>query len=253
MRNNKIIRKMKKIIVSIYILALILNYSNSYSQKSKQAESGHSVSYMTEYKYYENLRLERKEKKVKTIKQFDYSNDALNLIDYFDAEGYLKKREIYYTKYETGESILVTQIDINQYNNIGGISGTYKTSSALEGDDNYEFNNLSLKRFYDTDAFYGEGQIDSVNYVFDNADRLIEKRSYNDNLYGTGKEYESEFLYYDKVNKLINSKSTTGENSVSYTKYYYNEKSLLMIQESSYDFQNWEKTYGIRFEYEFYQ
>ena len=51
---------------------------------------------------------------------------------------------------------------------------------------------------------------------------------------------------------LTESRTPTGKNSASITKYFYNEKGLLDREALSYDFQNDGRDYGMRYEYEFY-
>jgi len=205
----------------------------------------------TAHDYFEKLRLERKEKKVKTISSFSNFNDVIELKDYFDEDGFLRKREFYMSDM-MGENIYVwKELNSIEYDSKGNMSGN-EINFGIEKEILYQtpFSNNSPTDFYDIG--FGETLVDEVKYIFDSKDNLIEKRSYGDHLYGTGKEYESEFFYYDNNKKLIESKTFTGESSINISKYYYNEIGLLIKLSNSYDFQNTGRDYGSRYEYEFF-
>ncbi|MFZ1323532.1 MAG: hypothetical protein WAT71_18420 [Ignavibacteria bacterium] len=220
------------------------------SQKSKKADSGTSKSTMTEYDYYETLRLERKEKKVKTISSYSTFNDVIDLKDYFDKDGFLRKREFYLSDM-MGENIYVwKELNSIEYDNIGNMIGI----EVIYNEDNVVSNQIPFKikpsDFYDIG--FGENLVDRVKYIFDEKNNLIEKRSYGEDLEGPDIAYSIESFQYEN-NKLIESKSATyGSDIVSITKYSYNKNGLLMAVNVSFDFQNGGRNYGERYEYEFF-
>jgi len=223
----------------------------SFSQKSKKADSGSSESTMTEYDYYETLRLERKKKKVKTISSFSTFNDVIELKDYFDDDGFLRKREFYMSDM-MGENIYVwKELNSIEYDSKGNMSGD-EINFGIDKEifNQIQFSNNNPIDFYDIG--FGETLVDEVKYIFDSENNLLEKRSYGGHLYGTGKDYESEFFYYDSNKKLIESKAITGESSINISKYFYNENGLLIKTSNSYEFQNNGRDYGTRYEYEYY-
>lgn len=238
---------MKTILFLIFSFSFCFN--NAFSQKSKKAESGNSESVMNEYDYYEKLRLERKEKKVLLVKTFEYVNDALSTKDSFDVNGYLRKREIYTFDLENLMEKLYSTIFVERYDDEGNMYGYSVIPVNMNIINN--FDKVKPTYFYEI-GIDEETLVDDVKYIFDKNDNLIEKRSYGDYLYGTGKEYETEYFYYDKNNRLIESKYLSGKSSTSITKYFYTEKGLLDKVESEYDFQNGGRVYGIRYEYLFY-
>lgn len=242
---------MIKLIISIVLLVSICVNFNVFSQKSKNAKSGNSESKCTEYDYYEKLRLERKDKSVKTISSFSTFNDAIENKDYYDENGYLRKREVY------GEDLMgvnrfvwkeIFNITYDETGNIFGNFTEFKNNTEILS--NSILNNLSPSDFYDIG--FSETLVDEVKYIFDDKNNLIEKRIYGDHLYGTRKEYESEFFYYDRNNRLIESKYPSA-NTISISKYYYNEKGLIDRINVSYEFQNGGRNYGSRYEYEYYK
>jgi len=241
---------MKNIIYTIFFLALLSSCLNTYSQNSKQAKSGNSESTFTEYDYYEKLRLERKEKKIKIIITYSYLDDALERKDYFDEEGYLRKRENYYTSFATGELKIISQIDIIDYNKFGQISGIYQSSDEMNGDIKSNFENLSQSKFHETDYFVGEEPVDSVELIFDKSGKLTEKKFYERDFKSLHSKSD---LIYDENGRLKESKFIPTKSSPSNIKYYYNDLGLLVKEESSYDFNNENRVFGKRYEYEFYE
>ena len=199
----------------------------------------------TEYDYYEKLRLERKEKKIKTISAYETLEDALSKKDYFDENGYLITREFYYTSITNFETTLWKQLNLTNYDKDGTFDVEEKEYSDGTLIVNYIHVNQLPSDFYDVG--YGETLVEKVLYLFDNQGLLIEKRSYGDHVYGTGKEYDSEYFHYDEMGKLL--KSIQGENI---TNYFYNDSGSLERESMSYEFQNNERDYEIRYEYEFY-
>ena len=206
----------------------------------------------TTYDYFEKLRLERKEKKIKIVSAFDYADDVLSKKEYYDENGLLTKYEIYGASYFTGGTYMYHLIIVNKYSEKGQVSGTItKFESDGSKTDFYEFNNLKPEVFFDI-KYEGDFYSD-VQYVFDNSGNLSEKRFYNQDMYKPG-EYEKEILIYDSDNKIIQSKYTSpgGGTTVSIGKYYYNSDGLLEHIDESYDFQNGGRNFDVRYEYEFY-
>jgi len=243
---------MKNILLINLILVFLICSNIAYNQNSKIVDTGNSESKMTEYDYYENLRLERKENKVKTISSFGTFNDVIEIKDYFDEDGYLRKREFYLSDLMGENSYAWKEISDITYDETGNMSGNeIEYGNIKETLYKILFNKISPSNFYDIG--FGETTVNKSEYIFDKESKLIEKRSYGEHLVGTGKEYESQYFYYDNNNRLIESRSTTGESAVSITKYFYNEKGLLEKEAISYDFQNGGRDYGMRYEYEYYE
>lgn len=210
-----------------------------------------SIFSQSTYDYIEKQRLERKEKKIKTISSFDYLNDALSKKEYYDENGLPKKIEIYGASFITGDTYLLQEIIIHKLGDNGNVSGTItKFESDGSKTDTYEFNDLKPEIFFNPNVdgeFYSD-----VQYTFDNSGKLSEKRYFNSKIYGPN-EYEKQVFSYNSGNKLIGYKYYIPNNStVSNGKFYYNSNGLLEKEESSYDFQKGERVYGIRYEYEFY-
>lgn len=206
----------------------------------------------TAYDYFEKIRLERKEKKIKTISAFDNTDESLSKKDYFDDNGFFVKKEIFGSSFVTGESYIIQEIMVDKYKEGDDMSGTVK---IFESDGSktkeFKFSNVKPELFYETSSFENLSY-DKVQYSFDNKGNLSEKRFYKDKEY-IPDEYEKLLIYYDSKNKPIESKFFTPNNStVSLGKYYYNSNGLLEKEESSYDFQKGERVYGLRYEYEFY-
>jgi len=202
--------------------------------------------------YFEKMRLERKEKKIKTISAYDYFDDALSKKDYFDENGFLVKKEIYGSSFITGDSYILQDIIVDEYKEGEDMSGTaiiFETDGSKTKD--HKFSNMKPEIFFETSSFENVSY-DKVQYLFDNKDNITEKRFYKDKEYKPT-EYEKLLIYYDSENKPIESKFFTPNNStVSFGKYYYNSNGLLEKEESSYDFQKGERVYGVRYEYEFF-
>lgn len=236
-------------LLPVFILALLFHYSTASSQKSKEAKSGYSESKFTEYNYYENLRLERKDKKIKIISTYSYLDNGLERKDYFDYEGYLRKRENYYSSYATGDSKISSQIDILDYNSSGQVSGIYQSSDEMNGEIKSSFENLNLSKFYDTDFFVGEEPVDSVELVFDKNGKITEKKFYERDLKSL---YSRLVMVFDEHDRLIESKFIPLQSPPSTTKYYYDELGLLLKEESSYNFHSGERVFGKSYKYEFY-
>lgn len=240
---------MKTVLFLYLIVSFSICINIACSQNSKKLESGNTESVMNEYDYYEKLRLERKEKKVQLILAYEYENDALWRKDSFDVEGYLRKREIYTFDLDNLMEKLYSTIYVERYDDEGNMYGYSDIPVNMNSINN--FDKVKPTYFYEI-GIDEETLVDDVKYIFDKNDNLIEKRSYGDHLYSTGKEYESEYFYYDKNNRLIESKYFSGKSSTNITKYFYTEKGLLDKVESEYDFQNSGRVYGIRYEYLFY-
>lgn len=204
----------------------------------------------TEYNYYEEIRKEREIKKVKTISEFGTFNDALEKKDYFDEQGYLRKREYYISDLMGENSYVWKEISSIIYDSNGNISGeeiNYESNKEILYKS--KFSNISPSKFYDIG--FGETTVEEVKYFFDKKNRLIEKK----NIFGddvSKGQNEKEIFKYDKNDQLMESKFYSGTNPVSITKYFYTSSGLLDRIEVSYDFQNGGRNYGARYEYEFY-
>lgn len=204
----------------------------------------------TEYNYYDQLRKERENKKVKTISEFETFNDALDKKDYFDEQGYLRKREFYITDMMGENSYVWKEISSITYDNKGNISGEeINFESTKEISYKNQFTNMSPSNFYDIG--FGETTVEEVKYFFDKENRLFQKSSiFGDDV--PKEAFGKEIFKYDKNDRLIESKYYSNASSVSITKYYYTSQGLLDRIEVSYDFQNGGRNYGARYEYEFY-
>lgn len=203
-----------------------------------------------EYNYYEQLRKNREIKKVKTISEFETFNDALEKKDYFDEQGYLRKREFYITDMMGENPYVWKEINSIVYDNNGGISGEeINYESTREISNKSEFTCISPSKFYDIG--FSETTVKEVEYFFDKKNRLIEKKSILENA-GPDGQNEKVIFKYNKNEQLIESKLYSGTNPVSITKYFYTMSGLLDRIEISYDFQNGGRNYGVRYEYEFY-
>lgn len=203
----------------------------------------------TEQDYFEKLRLERKDKKIKTISAYSYFNEVLESKEYYDENGYLVKRETYQTDL-LGENLYVyMEIVINNYDNLGNISGN-QTMYESDGKklNEFPFSNLDYTYFFEVG--FDESTVIDIKYIFDKNGNVIEKRFFIDGL--NENEYEKTLLNYDNMNKLTESKYYGISTSVvDIVKYYYNSIGLLEKEENSYDFQKGGRVYGMRFEYEF--
>jgi hypothetical protein len=203
----------------------------------------------TEQDYFEKLRLERKDKKIKTISAYSYFNEVLESKEYYDENGYLVKRETYQTDL-LGENLYVyMEIVINNYDNLGNISGNqimYESDGKKLSE--FPFSNLDYTYFFEVG--FDESTVIDIKYIFDKNGNVIEKRLFIDGL--NENEYEKTLLYYDNMNKLTESKYYGFSTSVNIVNYYYNSIGLLEKEESSYDFQKGGRVYGMRFEYEFF-
>lgn len=223
--------------IILFIFSLIVFMSNyCYSQ--------------TEYNYYDQLRKERENKKVKTISEFETFNDALDKKDYFDEQGYLRKREFYMTDMMGENAYVWKEINSIVYDNKGNISGeeiNFESTSEILYKN--KFTNISPSNFYDIG--FGETTVEEVKYFFDKKNRLIEKKNIFGDAVPKGQD-EKEIFKYDKNDQLMESKFYSGSNPVSITKYFYTPSGLLDRIEVSYDFQNGGRNYGARYEYEFY-
>ena len=154
-----------KILLSIIIAALFIQ--PIYSQ--------------TEYDYHENLRLERKENKIKVIKRIYKTNDySYETMDYYDEEGYLVKR-----CYNRNGNISCPHIVTEHHQN-----GDITVQSDL-GEEGMWTTTGSQSLFYLT-SFGIYDLRNKVELMFDENSRLIEKRIYGGHLYDE-KDYESMF------------------------------------------------------------
>lgn len=200
--------------------------------------------------YFENRRLELKEKKVKIIYSYETGYDELRRKEFIDENGYLYKLEEYQTSYDGERTFisLIAEIDVNS--KAGFICGKailYDSEGVIR--DSYSFD-MESEYFYT--LYLEDIPIDEVKYIFDEQGKLTEKRKYSNDNYGPN-EFEKEVLIYDNNNKLIESKHYVPENSTISVSYYnYNSYGLLESEKVSYDFQNRGRNFGVRYEYEFY-
>lgn len=222
----------------IFFLILLFFSSSGYSQ--------------TEYDYYEKQRLERKEKKVKTISHF-YGNDKnLMNIEHFDREGMLKKSEQF-----GGNDIppcKYSEINILNNNNKSDLTGTITYYNCGVKSHTIDFAAQNPSYFYNIGM--GENLTEEIIFKFDSGDRLIEQiwvcsdcgytpeRSEEEALKET---YDTVKFVYDNSNILIKKVYETGDE----TRFIYNEQNL-MIREEFYSQNENTEHFVVNYIYEFY-
>ena len=223
----------------LIVLSIIISFVNGFSQ--------------TEFDHYEKQRLERKEKKVKTISQHTTFNNFLESKDYFNTEGYLVKREIYdehifnEDTYEYA-NFVTKEILILNYDNKGGVSGR---EFIYEKGNKVSESNFNKLRFALLDRGYRE--VKDITHTFDNSGRLTESKY----LYSDDERVFFKKYFYDNNNKLLksifyNNVEDINSPGASITIYSYNELGLLENEATSYRFQNGGRDYGNSYIYEFY-
>jgi len=181
---------------------------------------------MTEYDYYENLRLKVKSNKVKSLKVFDIRNDDLKRIDYYDEEGYLVKREFYSTGYSNSIAKLFSEFIITPYDNNLNVSIS-ETGYSDDGSSNFNVEYINNYKFFM--ELETETTEEEVKFVFDESDQFIEKQIF----FGEDGDYNlsrKETFIYDANGLLVTSEIISG-NSKFVTKYTYNNKELLEKEE----------------------
>ena len=164
----------------------------------------------TENDYYEKLRLERKDKKIKLMKS------GTSEIDYFDEQGYHIKKEHYYNGNVISYSI------IKQLNN-GELS--VELNLGPEGN----FTTIGSQALFYVTYFDPYNLIDKVVIIFDSKSRLIEKRI-------SGTDFEGldniKYFYNKDEEKPIKSEYYSDNKLSNKTDYYYNESGLLIKEEN---------------------
>lgn len=182
----------------------------------------------TEYDYYEKLRLERKEMKIKIIKT---DNDV---IDYYDQQGYHIKREYYFEGNLSSYSLIkqMSNGDLSVEMNLGP-EGVFKMTG-------------SKALFYVT-YFDPYDLRDKVTMTFDSKARLFEEIITGIDM--DGSEY-AKYFYKKDENKPFNSEWYSDNILLSKTDYYYDETGLL-IKKVSLWISNNEQTIS-KYSYEYY-
>lgn len=200
-----------------------------------------------EYDYFENERLERKEKKIKSVKVTDLVKEELIRIDYYDNEGYLIKREVYLPGISDQTPRLYSEYKISPFDTDLNIS---VEEIVFDGNQTQVLNanyTNKLKLFLELET---ETIEDEVQYIFNDKVQIVEKNIY----YGEDNDFElsrSENYEYDAAGFLISSDFKSG-NSLFKTKYSYNNNGLLEKEVGAYDFSNNGRVWGLIYEYEFY-
>jgi hypothetical protein len=216
-----------KTITFLYItFGFLICLNNAFSQQIIKTESDNSNSNMTEYDYYENLRLKVKSNKVKSLKVFDIRNDDLKRIDYYDEEGYLVKREFYSTGYSNSIAKLFSEFIITPYDNNLNVSIS-ETGYSDDGSSNFNVEYINNYKFFM--ELETETTEEEVKFVFDESDQFIEKQIF----FGEDGDYNlsrKETFIYDANGLLVTSEIISG-NSKFVTKYTYNNKELLEKEE----------------------
>lgn len=199
----------------ISIITIIFSFQLIYSQ--------------TEQDYFEKLRLERKDSKVKVIKSDN------NIKDFFDNQGYHIKREFY------NNSGNVTSYSLIKHLDNGDLS--VEMNLGPEG----KFTSTGSQALFYVTYFDPYNLIDKVVMIFDSKFRLIEERI-------TGNDGEindkEKYLYENEENTFYRSETYTDNKLVSKTTYYYNELNLLIKKEFLWLYNN-EMTVT-NYSYEFY-
>jgi len=160
----------------------------------------------SEYEYYEKLRLERKERKIKTIK----TNDGE--IDYFDMEGYHIKREFYFDGNLTSYILIqhLSNGDLSVEQNLGpeGIWNTTGSQALFEetGFDPYDIR-------------------DEVVLIFDSKMRLSEKKISGEDYLGLDIE---KYYYENDEDKPKRSEYYLDNQLLFVTDYFYDQSGLLI-------------------------
>lgn len=160
----------------------------------------------TEYDYYEKLRLERKEKRIKLIKT------DKDVIDYYDEQGYHFKREYYFEGNMSSYSL------INQQSN-GYLS--VKMDLGPEG----IFTTTGSQALYYITYFDPYNLIDNVVMVFDSKGRVSEER-----ITGTDMEGAESIKYFYKNEEIkpYRSEYYSDNKLLSKTDYYYDDSGLFI-------------------------
>ena len=160
----------------------------------------------TEYDYYEKLRLERKEKKIKLIKT------DKDIIDYYDEQGYHVKREYYFEGNMSSYS-LIKQLSNGKLNVVMDL--------GLEGN----FTITGSQALYYVTYFDPYDLRDNVTMTFDSKARLIEKRITGTDMEGAE---SAKYFYKKDENKPLNSEWYSDNILLSKTDYYYDDSGLLI-------------------------
>ncbi len=200
----------------------------------------------TEQDYFEKLRLERKDKKIKEIVILDERTLETQSKEYYDENGLLSKKENYYSNPPENITYIYQEVIINSYkhdNKIEGLIIYYELGKKA-----YEnpFNNESFTYFLEIG--FTETLTEEARYFFDERGVLVEKRFYWEDL--GGYVYDKELLYYDSKGQLYESRNYShGSSLFGTTKYYYNSDGLL---EKEVNDKSGEDTNVSKFEYKFY-
>ncbi len=210
--------------------------------------SSASVLTQTEQEYFEKLRLERKDKKIKTISVYDNLKVIKYKKEYYDENGYLIKKELFYHDNEKNKTYLYQEIKITSYDALGNISGKEILYELGKRINEFQFSNINFTYFYEIG--FSENLIDDIKYLFDDNGNLIEKRFTSADMYEPGK-YEKETFLYDSNNKLVESKYSYPDNNSSHVRRYHYSSTGLLEMESYLD-DNLVQTEGVKYEYEFY-
>lgn len=238
------------------VLYLIVGFSVciniAFSQKSKKANPVQSQSQFTEYDYYEKLRLERKEKKIKTISHFYGNNRILSSIERFDTDGKLNSIEVFSGM--ENPPCKFREIVVTEYNIKGDLSGKEINYDCGVKGNEFEFKEMKPSYFYNIG--FGEDLTEEVIYKFDSQNKLIEQIRVCPDCAYSALDSKEEILKntFDTVsfvyngNKLIKKIYERG----SETLFSYNERDLVEIEQYFDEFGK-NSEYDIEFyEYEFY-